>query len=244
MKNEIPRGELFECSEKLDIPCRTQLFGPTTEEAEEVWVLLHGYGERSNTMVRRFSPLFKLYPEVQFVIPNGFFPIPRSTDDGYKEAYAWYFYEHKTKTNFISPQAGVPLFQRLLKELNVRKQSVRIIGFSQGGFLVPFIARAIDQVVHTIGLSCFHPLDFYPSKVRWQVDAIHGEADSILPLESAKKSYQDLKNRGINGSFYSIPELGHDVNQETLVTLQKLISIHKDSKREHHEKKNHRSNKV
>ncbi len=222
MNTENLKPRPFKWEGNPTLPCHAELIGPTSKEAKETWLLLHGYGERASTMVRRFAPLFARLPHIQFIIPNGFFPIPRLTEDGIKEAYAWYFYDHSTRTTLIPPETGVVLIQELLKKIQAENQPLRIIGFSQGGFLAPFIARKITQVVHTIGMSCNHPKEFYPEKVNWKVDAIHGEKDGIILHHEAKKAYQELRDRGIKGSFHTLPDLGHDVDQEVLSVILKL----------------------
>ena len=119
---------------------------------DQIILLLHGYSESGGGIFKKLEPLL---PEKALVIaPNGPFPIPQRTPEGYRMGYSWYFYNPATDEYVFDMDTGIRFLRGLLEQLKLPNLPVRLIGFSQGGYLAPFVARALPQAKQVIGIGC------------------------------------------------------------------------------------------
>jgi predicted esterase len=102
---------------------------------------------------------------------------------------------------------------------------MRIIGFSQGGYLAPFIAHQLAQVHQVIGIGCEYLTEEFPKGISFRIDGIQAEDDEITPLETARKSHSNLKKLGIQGEFYTFPRAGHKIDDTISSKVKELIKI-------------------
>ncbi len=111
----------------------------------------------------------------------------------------------------------------LLKDLNPGGIPVTIIGFSQGGYLAPYIGGVNSDVDHVIGIgSVFremildHGLDF-------RLDAIHGVDDKIVSMEKSQIYYNKIIKHAQGGSYYSLKGSEHSLDKNVLSKLNELL---------------------
>lgn len=196
-----------------------------------VYLLLHGFGERAKRLLRQWGPLFE--KDVHLVIPNAPYPLPKREVDPetqrpfYKIGFAWYFYDEIKDEFLIDYQYPAKILQQLLKDLNLDKNPLCIIGYSQGGYLSPFAGALCENTRHVIGVNCRFREDMLPSKIDFQLDALHAQEDSKVDFSRAQAAFEKLRQRGVKGSFRPVPGLDHELGPEINQQLSMLLKKHR-----------------
>jgi len=95
---------------------------------KRVILLLHGYGEKAQKIFKR---LIEYLPKDSLVIaPNGPFPLPVKTEDGYKLSFAWYFFDPIKDKFFIDYELPSELLKNFYQQLDLPDLPLTIIGRS------------------------------------------------------------------------------------------------------------------
>lgn len=193
-------------------------------------IFLHGYADHGGSFTRRLFP--DGYPndfqEIAALIPNGLYPVPIKSEDGWREAYAWYFYDDAKQKMVISPDAAVTGIQTLINEHGYADVPKVLIGFSQGGFLAPYLANHLDHVVSIIGIGTSFRADYFlPLKSRFAnlptVHAIHGTKDDVFPIEQTMTSYLKVAELGFPGNLVSVLDGTHVASASMGASLRTLL---------------------
>lgn len=202
---------------------------------ERLAIFLHGFADHGGSFLRRLFP--KGWPSeldnVGLLAPNGLFPVPVRTEEGWREAYSWYFFDEAKMRMLISPDFAVSGIKMLLRQYGLEGIPKTIIGFSQGGFLAPYLAKHIEGVSEIIAVGSGFRADFYEvlpaDKIR--LTAIHGDQDEIFPIAAAEKSHRHILDLGFKGDFVSIPGVRHIATPEIGVAIsQRLTGSQEKSK--------------
>jgi predicted esterase len=188
-------------------------------------VFLHGYTDSGKALLRRALKGKKLPYSV--LAPNGPFPLPIKAGDHYKEAYAWYFWDVATNKMVIHPEVAVQILRHLVHHLGYENSPKIIVGFSQGGFLMPFLFPQIKNIKGLVGIGCNYRLTNYQEPVSCPLIAIHGAEDQVVPLEASQKSYEELVTaKGLKGEYYVLSTMGHTVDEmASNLLIQKIDEL-------------------
>lgn len=191
------------------------------ENAKSVFLLLHGFSQRGESLLKKLLPIL---PDDSVILsPNAPFPAPFKTDAGYLEAYAWYFYLAKDDRFVIPPEPAVNALKKLVTGLKLNSLPMTIIGFSQGGYLAPVVAKELN-VDHVIAVSADYLAKYYSKDDRFRLDAIHGVKDEVVPFAESKKNLEGLKLQfGIDAHFHELPNTRHEVDVEAIKVIANLI---------------------
>jgi predicted esterase len=177
----------------------------------EVILLLHGY---SQTGAKIFGKLEPFCPRDAAVLAvNGPFLTPVRTESGYSAGYSWYFYNPITDEYAVDMQTGVEYLAALLAQLGLDSLPIRVVGFSQGGYLAPFLARRCSKIAQVIGIGCEFLSDEIDFDVRFRMDAIHGGRDEVVSAASAGTGFRRMQERGVKGEWHCLPETGHRIDE-------------------------------
>ena len=210
---------------KTELPTRLPIhffFEKHTKSQNRLLICLHGYQDSAASFLKRAISDSK--PEYDFLAPDGPFPVPVRTEDGFKEAYSWYFEEHSMGRIVIPKSLTVELLVNLIKELKLEDHQKTIVGFSQGGFLAPKLAEQISHVEKIIGIGCMYRKESYEKIKHIKVYGIHGTEDSIVDYEEAAQTFKALSLNGIEGEFLSIQDMGHTICDAAQAALIDFIS--------------------
>jgi predicted esterase len=188
---------------------------------KRLFLLLHGFSQRGESLLKKLSPI--LPGDAVILSPNAPFPAPFKTDAGYLEAYAWYFYLVKESRFVIPPGPAISALKKLITKLGYEKLPITIIGFSQGGYLAPVVAKEM-AVDHIIAVSADYLARYYSKSDKFKLDAIHGAKDEISPIEESKKNLAALKkDLGIDAHFHELPNTRHEVDEEAIKVIATLL---------------------
>lgn len=193
-------------------------------------IFLHGYADHGGSFTRRLFPdgYPKEFDGIAALIPNGPFPVPIKSEEGWREAYAWYFYDDAKQKMVISPEAAVAGIQTLINDLGYADMPKVLVGFSQGGFLAPYLAQHLSQVVSIVGIGTGFRTDYFsPLKDRFfvapTVHAIHGTNDEVFPIEQAAASHRKITELGFSGSIHPIAGGTHVASAAMGTSLRTLL---------------------
>lgn len=178
--------------------------------------------DTASGFLERTIPNFNLPYDI--LAPDGAFPVPVRTDSGFKESYSWYFEDHSLGQIIIPKTIAVQILVNLLKELGLENHHKTIIGFSQGGFLAPFLAKQSLHIDKIIGIGCAYRAEAYENLKNLKVFGIHGEDDIIVDFDKAHEGHRNLIQNGFDGEFAAIKELGHKMNDAARAKLIHFIT--------------------
>ncbi len=206
---------------KINSPFPMDYFSNECANPKRVIFLLHGYGESGKKI---FNRLIDFLPKDALVIaPNGPFPLPEKLEDGYKVSYAWYFYNKFTGEFLIDYDFPSELLKNLWLELNL-KLPLTVIGYSQGGYLAPFVGEKIVDTNQVIGVNCRFRYDRLKN-LKFKLYGIHGKNDDTVDPIMAFESFEVLKRKGISGDFYTLENEGHRLTNPFKEKIQKLLMV-------------------
>jgi predicted esterase len=193
---------------------------------KELILLLHGYSESAEKI---FDRLINYLPSTAAVLaPCGLFPIPqRKGGDTQKVehemGYSWYFYNFRTDEYVIDMGSAIHYLIGLIRELKLEHLPLRIIGFSQGGYLAPFVGLEQPQTRQVIGISSRFLEDEFPSLPHFRMDAVHGEVDEVIECKPAEESHRRLLQKGVQGKFIVVPNVPHRLTFEVRKKVRELL---------------------
>lgn len=185
-------------------------------------ILLHGYAETKDRLFKNLgSHLEGCYSRM--LILNAPFPIPFLAKDGnFKEAYAWYFKSVRQNITLIPPEACETLFTHFLEQISLGPEPVHVLGFSQGGFIMPRLGIKIENLRQLIGISCGVSVATWPKGFQAMLNIIHGSEDSVLLCNESENQFQELGLDKSKNRFFKVGG-GHDIDVAKIDLVKKLI---------------------
>ena len=194
------------------------------ESPSEIFLLLHGLGERGKRIYRK---LIHCLPDDALVIaPNGPFPVDRPKNERMDYGHSWYFYDKIERKYFITQDLAKFWLRDLLKIENPNSLPVTIIGFSQGGYLAPVAGQMIKETKLIIGLSCEFRNSLIEEKPLFPMVAIHGDSDDVVAIESSINEIAHLKTRGIPVDFHCVSGTGHTISSEVALNVKNILETY------------------
>jgi predicted esterase len=191
-------------------------------KANEVILLLHGYHESGKRILSKLSQAFP--PHAVVLAPNGPFPLPYRRDEKYRIGYSWYFYDPSQQEYYIDMRVPISYLQQGIQQLGLSHYPKRIIGFSQGGYLAPFLMESLGNIQHIIGIGCEYLSDEWPAQFPIpRLDAIHGDRDEVIPLSDAQKTYLQAHKNKVSGEFYILSGVGHEIDEKVQNKVTELL---------------------
>lgn len=210
---------------KVPVELPVSFFRYGASPGRPLLLMLHGFRETAEDFVARAFDVPEGEHSIEIIAPNAPFPMPSRREGKYLEAYSWHFRDIDRQTVLIPPEVGAQALFALMKDLNLVHRDVIIVGFSQGGFFAPHIARLLPRVLGIIAVSSGFRPDEYDGISPCPLSAIHGSDDKIISVELMLKGLEPLRNSGFTaGSVKIIDGLGHDMNPAARLALRELIA--------------------
>jgi len=191
-------------------------------ERDPVVILAHGFSDSGSSFFRRVAPAFSEHHEV--LAPNGLFPQPIRQEGVWKEAYAWFFADLEKKKIYIHPDVSARAIAGIVGDLSLVNRPKILLGFSQGGYFLPYLAKELRNVQRMIMIgSGFRPADFEKYELRFPVSAIHGDADDVISMENSQEEFQRLGAHNLGGDFHVIPGMTHSIDDKGRAKLREVL---------------------
>jgi predicted esterase len=206
----------------LNCPYPIKFFERRPKHPKKLILLLHGLNERG---LRIYRKLIKYLPEDSHVLaPNAPYPIARSKPDRIDFGYSWYFYDRMNSSYPIDQSWSISILSELVKMKNPDKLPVIIIGFSQGGYLAPILACAMEnQVEQIIGIGCEFRDRLIQESPQFSLTSIHGTDDMTVTPSMAQEQIELLKKRDIIVDSYVLPDTKHEINSSVVLTIKNIL---------------------
>ncbi len=179
--------------------------------SDDLVILLHGYQDNAPSLLKRLGWLGKEDLPFQYLALNAPFPVPIWNADGFKEAYSWYFRDTSRDLILVTPAETAERVAQLIKDLGFAGRPVVFFGFSQGGYLAPYIAKHISNTRGIVGLGCGYTEEGYRDLQPLPVWGIHGSEDERIEIGKARAEHASIAQRGFGGQFTEVPGLRHKV---------------------------------
>jgi predicted esterase len=190
---------------------------------DELVLLIHGYGQTAKGFADQVLGFLGDRSACAVQAP---FPVPVRATSGTQVGYSWYAYDPATNTFHIPISTGVDFLCRTLEHFQVIEKVRRIIGFSQGGYVAPFVGLKLPYVEQVIGINCrFKDEELGRSEISFRIDAVNSENDSIVDCAKARASHQKLIELGSTGTFTILPGATHEFSVLTGQALSKIFAL-------------------
>jgi predicted esterase len=186
-------------------------------------LMFHGFADSAKSLLKR---AFDEIPnDVEILAINGPFPIPQKKENKWLHAYAWYFLDFETREVHIHPNVGVSAVHNLLVHLGFENRPKIIIGYSQGGFFIPYLIKSLKNIKQIFSVGCYYRVEEYPSNQKIKIDALHGAQDNVVSFEQAEQTFAQLKQEKIiDGNFLGLTSMGHNFNGESRLWLKNNLA--------------------
>ncbi len=188
--------------------------------SKKLFLLLHGYGESGHKMLKRLRPY--LPSDAYLLAPNGVYPLPARTEEGYQMGFAWYFFDPVSLKYFIDYDLPASFLKSLVEELGLQNKEITIIGYSQGGYLAPFAGEKLEQCKQVISVNANYKYEMYNYPIPFKFYGLNGMKDEIVDPHNAQKSFEKLLEKGVSGKFFGFPEDGHRFSRPFLEKIKEL----------------------
>ncbi len=209
-------------SQYLLAPYRTDYLLQDNQKGPLI-ICLHGYGQSAEDFFKLIEPAIP--QNATLLIPNGPYPLPGKARTIESLGFAWYFYDSKSKEYYVPYKIPANLIKDLINSLDLAYRKKIIIGYSQGGYLAPFLAQELNMVEKVICLnSSFRPDLMKKTESEFLVHAINGEDDDMVNPIEAKKKHEGLAKLGRCGEFNLIKDTNHRINKDMLVKLKAYLT--------------------
>ena len=218
--------EMAELSGRLPVPAEIP-FDYVLREAEsgaprELILLLHGYSESGR---RIFSKLASHLPVDSVVLaPNAPFAFAERAEEKYRMGYSWYFYNFQTDEYVIDMTTALQFLETGIERLGYGALSLRIVGFSQGGYIAPFLGQRMKQTAQVIALHSTYLHEELGSRLDFRADNVVGEQDEIVEPDNSERSFWEISKRSKGGDFFKLP-VGHRIDDQVARKVGELVRL-------------------
>lgn len=189
-------------------------------------IFLHGFGETFGHLLRHFEK--KIPPHTGILAVNGVFPLPQKKFDSpeWKLRFCWYFYDAVKTEYFINQRYPAEVLSGLIQQLNLEKMKKVIVGYSQGGYLAPFLGEQLENVQSCISINGEYKHQLLPQILPFPIINICGEQDEVVDPTNCHKSHEIMTKRGNSGDFYLVKETGHQINNNIIkLVINEINSV-------------------
>ncbi len=183
-------------------------------KAKRNYLILHGFYENSSLIKSKLEHLIP--KESNLLIPNACFPLPKrrspAKGGGWDLYFSWYFFDESSQSFYVEYDFPAGILEKMIKELNLDKLPLTIIGYSQGGYLSPFVAERLPNCDQVIGIGCSYKYNMLSEANHYKIEGIHGRIDDKVDPKNAGECFSKL-NSEIKGEFHMLENEGHDLSE-------------------------------
>lgn len=185
-------------------------------------ILLHGYQQKGRII---FSSLHNCFDEGHVILaPDALFPVSVRTALGNHLGFSWYFYDPETDVYFYEMRHALKFLKVMVDQLGFGHLPKTVVGYSQGGYLAPFLGRELERVGQVIGINCRFRSECLRPPVTFRLDGIHGERDQMVDPVRSRRCHRELMEMGLSGGFTLVPDSGHGISGRTREALKECLA--------------------
>jgi len=197
--------------------------GGAADDPLPMVIALHGLGDRPDSFR---LVLDDLGVRARLVVPRA--PLPQGS-----EGFSWFDFHADSDEQLAggirsAAEAVAELITSLLA-VHTGPRRVIVTGFSQGGMLSFALAALHPELVATaIPISGYLPPPMWPPsrpqlRPLPRILALHGDADHVVPIDSARWTVEALRSNGFEAELRSYAGVGHSMTKEMRATLHEAV---------------------
>ncbi len=182
---------------------------------KQIIVLLHGYGSNGRDLISLAPYWQKAVPDALFISPDA----PFLCEAGVGQQ--WFSLAEYTPEKLLEgAQQAAPILDayldEILEEYGLSDDKLALVGFSQGTMMSLYVGlRRKNKVAGILGYSgALIGAEDLEGKNSPPIHLIHGEADSVVPIDSYHNSVKLLKEKGFQVSGHTSPMLDHSIDND------------------------------
>ncbi len=179
-------------------------------DAEETYLLLHGWQQRGQVVLDKLRPYCP--DHVRLVAPDAPFPVAHQGPQGRRLGFGWYIFDPATQIYHVPMTTAVRMMRGFMTAVCPSARKVRVLGYSQGGYLAPFVAEALTNIVQVIGINCRFRDEVLTKPLPFRLDQVHGEKDVLVDPARSMQSHCQILKHGNRGVFHPVAEAGHGIS--------------------------------
>ncbi len=200
---------------------------------KQIIVLLHGYGSNGRDLISLAPYWQPSVPEAIFVSPDAPFfcdAVPEMSDT----MHQWFSLTNRTPERDLAGVKKAALIldsylDSLLSHYGLSDDKLALVGFSQGTMMSLYVGpNRTHKIAGILGYSGSligaETLDLVKENEKPPIHLIHGEADSVVPIERYYDSVKRLKAKGFQVSGHTTPMLEHSIDNDGIESGAKFLS--------------------
>lgn len=203
-----------------------------TKDPKYLVIFLHGYGANGENLIELSREFSRVLPEAFFISPNAIQP----WEGGFPHAYQWFSLYGGIERKSLEAIAGdiknsnqilAQFINDQLQRFNLGYDKLFLVGFSQGAMMA--IYQGLISKEKVAGVIAFSGRVILPEMVGDQtiskpdICLIHGEADSVVPIQNFTEGKEILHENKIPFEGFSFANLDHSIDFHGVRTAQKFI---------------------
>ncbi len=195
-------------------------------------IFLHGYGANGENLINLSYEFKKILPEAHFISPNAIQP----WEGGFPNTYQWFsLYGGIERKTIDAIAADIKNSNKILAQFinnqlarfNLTPEKLFLIGFSQGAMMSLYQGMTMPHKL--AGIISFSGKLILPETLgekiisKPEICLIHGESDSVLPIEHFFDAKKALSEKDFIHEAHSFPNLDHSIDINGIRVAQKFI---------------------
>jgi phospholipase/carboxylesterase len=203
-------------------------------QPKQIVVLLHGYGSNGQDLISLAPYFAPSLPDAVFISPDA--PFPCELGMGFQ-----WFSLGRTLDNAGTPLRDLSLYEegtkeahpildnyldKLLADHELTADKMMLVGFSQGTMMSLYTGlRKNLTLAGVLGYSgAMVGAEALDNQNKLPIRLIHGENDSVVPVEAYHDARQKLLDKGYNVSGHTSPNLEHSIDEKGIKSGAEFIS--------------------
>lgn len=193
---------------------------------KQVVVLLHGYGSNGQDLISLAPYYQSALPDAIFISPDA----PFAGEMGF--GFQWFSLSEYTPAKLLEgAQKAHPILDKYLDslqdEFQLTNQNMALSGFSQGTMMSLYTGlRRQSTIAGVLGYSgaLIGAETLSHGGQKPPVHLIHGESDSVVPVERYHQAKQILEEKGYQVSGHTTPHLDHSIDGQGIESGVEFLS--------------------
>ena len=191
-----------------------------SQESPKV-LLLHGFLQSAQGFYRKIKPAFP--EDCPAVVLQAPFPVFRQRSNRYDVGYSWFFYDSQSDTYLVKRDFAVNYCVEIIRQLGWENSLTHVVGYSQGGYLAPFVASELPGIKAVTGIHCRFRHEELKGELPFTINQLHGSDDQVVDPENSRKSHKAIIEKGNKGEFQLLEGIGHELTEPVLDRLRQVI---------------------
>lgn len=188
------------------------------DNPSELVVLLHGWQQDGRFIKSQLESCFD--SSAVILAPDAPYPVPFVKDGQLKLGYAWYFFDPRHMVYVIDNSFGLEYLQKLIEGLGYADLPKRLVGYSQGGYITPFLGDNLKNVKQSLTVNSRYRSEVLKKALPFPCDAINGADDTIVDTDRAQRCHAAMLEHGNTGELVLVPGSQHKIDN----SLRKAVS--------------------